>query len=135
MKRLFVVWLAALALCSCDQAPNGPDALGTIEQACLQKAELRFSDFQASADQSVAQMCNCARDRLGDQFSDNELDVIARLERTTVEMGRTSVDDFQALELLRLQYNGALDSLADRTRGRLVAEASRNAVSSCQAPR
>jgi hypothetical protein len=136
MQRGFVVWLAAIGLSSCDapthEALNRRDALGAIEQACLRKAALNFSDFQASTAQNVAEMCGCVRDRVGEQFSDGELDVIATLERTQVEMGMTSSDDFQALEQLRRRYNDALEGLADQTRSRVVADASRDAVTSCR---
>jgi hypothetical protein len=138
MHRGLVVWLAAIALSSCDapthEALNRRDALGAIEQTCLRKAALNFSDFQASTAQNVAEMCSCVRDRRGEQFSDGELDAIATLERTTVEMGEASVVDFQALERLRRQYNDALERLTDPSRRRIVTEASRDAVTACRAP-
>jgi hypothetical protein len=104
------------------------EALDAIEHACVRKAELRFSDFDATA-------CGCARDQIESEFQeDGELTAIAALARIEVDMGMTSVDDFQALEQLRRRYNSTISQLSDAGRRRLVSVALHEAVIACRTP-
>jgi len=107
---------------------NRTQALDAIEQACLQKAQLRFEDFEAT-------MCSCARGRVAAEFQENaDLNAIADLERIEVEMGKTDTNDFQTLEQLRRRYNGVIARLNDASRSAHVSTALHDAVRACREP-
>jgi hypothetical protein len=133
MRVHVFVALALFALSSCERGADSQpmdraQALDAIERACVEKAQLRFSGFDAM-------MCGCARGRIEGEFQeDRELNAVADLARIEVQMGTTSVDDFQALEQLRRGYNNRLDRVSDASRRLRISTALHEALVACRAP-
>jgi hypothetical protein len=132
MRGYSLVALAIFALSSCERGIDGQpmgraQALDAIGHTCVQKAELRFSEFDVT-------MCGCARARIESEFRDDgELGAVADLARIEVRMGTTSANDFQALEQLRREYNNRLDQVSDASRRLRISTALREAVVACRA--
>ncbi|MES1158824.1 MAG: hypothetical protein ABUL42_02910 [Terricaulis silvestris] len=79
-----------------------------------------------------AAICSCAKERVGSEFLDNQLTVIADMDAVEAQMAATSTDDWQSLERLRVQYNGVLDRLPTPNQRQRVSAASTEASRLCR---